>query len=260
MMGSPGAPDRACSRPDPEEWRESTARKYRTGADRQGRGRTLRDGDLRRWTRVDVLPVVCKQGVRGSSPLSSTGQKQNSNRESESTAAKYRNRDHVRCQTPVRAGARSSRVAAACGGIESRSWAWRRATEQEECLRQGPAGPVRRACGQRAESAVQCLLLPLVHGVSPAVWPAQNSATQSELVLPIIRPANGTERRLGVRVARTILWCRRCAYPRVLGGGIGARWIAGGSVDPLLGGDGWLPEGSGWPPAGGCGGEARFMR
>ena len=47
--------------------------------DLEGRGYTLRDGDLREWTRVDVLPVVCKQGVRGSSPLSSIGQDDNSN-------------------------------------------------------------------------------------------------------------------------------------------------------------------------------------
>jgi hypothetical protein len=48
---------------------ESTA----TGTDLEGRGYTLGDGDLRGWTWVDVVPVVCKQGVRGSSPLSSTG-------------------------------------------------------------------------------------------------------------------------------------------------------------------------------------------
>ena len=33
---------------------------------------TRRDPDLRLNARMDVLPVVCKQGVRGSSPLSST--------------------------------------------------------------------------------------------------------------------------------------------------------------------------------------------
>jgi hypothetical protein len=33
-----------------------------------------RDADLRRCTQPDAVPVVCKQGVRGSSPLSSTGQ------------------------------------------------------------------------------------------------------------------------------------------------------------------------------------------
>ncbi len=54
---------------------ESTA----TGADGGRFGWTLWDADLRGWTRVDVLPVVCKQGVRGSSPLGSTGQKHNSN-------------------------------------------------------------------------------------------------------------------------------------------------------------------------------------
>ena len=43
-----------------------------TGADPEGRGRTSGDGDLRVRMSVDVLPVVCKQGVRGSSPLNST--------------------------------------------------------------------------------------------------------------------------------------------------------------------------------------------
>ena len=47
---------------------ESTA----TGADGEASEGTLWDGDLRGWMLVDVWPVVCKQGVRGSSPLSST--------------------------------------------------------------------------------------------------------------------------------------------------------------------------------------------
>jgi hypothetical protein len=83
-----------------------------TGADAAGRGRTLRDGDPRVWTWVDVLPVVCKQGVRGSSPLSSTGQEHNSNSESESTAAKYSNRARRRC---VHAFEGDFALAVACG-------------------------------------------------------------------------------------------------------------------------------------------------
>jgi hypothetical protein len=45
---------------------ESTA----TGADAGGRARTREDGDLHRWTRVDVLPPDGMQEVSGSSPLS----------------------------------------------------------------------------------------------------------------------------------------------------------------------------------------------
>jgi hypothetical protein len=37
-----------------------------------GPGCTFQDGGLRGWTPVDVLPSVCKQGVGGSSPPSST--------------------------------------------------------------------------------------------------------------------------------------------------------------------------------------------
>ena len=58
-----------------------------TDRDLRGPGGMSRDSYLRGWTRVDVLPVVCKQGVRGSSPLSSTGQRHNSNSRIGSTAA-----------------------------------------------------------------------------------------------------------------------------------------------------------------------------
>jgi hypothetical protein len=54
---------------------ESTA----TGADLTGLVRTIWNGDLHRRTAVDVLPVDGMQEVRGSNPLSSTGQKRNSN-------------------------------------------------------------------------------------------------------------------------------------------------------------------------------------
>jgi hypothetical protein len=40
------------------------------------------DAELHRWTAVDVLPVVCKQRVRGLSPLNSGGQGHNSNSQS----------------------------------------------------------------------------------------------------------------------------------------------------------------------------------
>ena len=97
-VSTAGSPGRCGSR-----WRVqhgSTA----TGLYLSGPRWTSRDGDLRGWTWVDVLPVVCKQGVRGSSPLSSTGQRHNSNSRAVSTAAKYRNRDRVRCRTRVRGG------------------------------------------------------------------------------------------------------------------------------------------------------------
>ena len=41
---------------------------------------------------MDVVPPVCKQGVRGSSPLSSTGQRYNSNSQVPGTAGKYSSR------------------------------------------------------------------------------------------------------------------------------------------------------------------------
>jgi hypothetical protein len=59
------------------------------------------DGDLREWMPRDALPVVCKQGDRGSSPLSSTGQKHNSNGQADSTAAEYRNPGLDECRKRV---------------------------------------------------------------------------------------------------------------------------------------------------------------
>jgi hypothetical protein len=50
-----------------------------THLDAGGRVGTREDGDLHGWTRVDVLPPDGMQEVSGSSPLSSTGQKRNSN-------------------------------------------------------------------------------------------------------------------------------------------------------------------------------------
>ena len=73
----------------------------------EGRGYTLRDGDLRVWTWVDVVPVVCKQGVRGSSPLSSTGQKPNSKSRAHTGQVQQQSTatgTAVRCRTRVRAG------------------------------------------------------------------------------------------------------------------------------------------------------------
>ena len=50
-----------------------------THPDADGLAGTREDGDLHRDTRVDVLPPDGMQEVSGSSPLSSTGQEQNSN-------------------------------------------------------------------------------------------------------------------------------------------------------------------------------------
>ena len=46
------------------------------------------DGDLHGWTRVDVLPPDGMQEVRSSNLLSSTGQKQNSNRSNSEYSSK----------------------------------------------------------------------------------------------------------------------------------------------------------------------------
>ena len=53
---------------------------------------TWEDGDLHRWTRVDVLPPDGMQEVSGSSPLSSTGQKHNSNGSNSECSSKVRQR------------------------------------------------------------------------------------------------------------------------------------------------------------------------
>jgi hypothetical protein len=45
-----------------------------THTDRGGRAGTQEDGDLRGWTRVDVLPPDGRQEVRSSNLLSSTGE------------------------------------------------------------------------------------------------------------------------------------------------------------------------------------------
>ena len=62
------------------------------------------DGDLRVWTRVDVLPPDGMQEVSGSSPLSSTGQMPNSNRSNRSTAGKYSNGGRLGRPSCVRIG------------------------------------------------------------------------------------------------------------------------------------------------------------
>ena len=62
--------------------------------DGQGCARTVTCGygDLRVWTRVDVLPPDGMQEVSGSSPLSSTGQKLNSNRSNRQYGSKVQQR------------------------------------------------------------------------------------------------------------------------------------------------------------------------
>ena len=98
--------------------REQQHRSTATRPDGGGPQETRRDSDLREWTSMDALPVVCKQGVRGSSPLSSTGQNQNSNVRTESTAGKYSSSTLLKARTDVRIGALP-------GGEQLRAWAAR---------------------------------------------------------------------------------------------------------------------------------------
>ena len=92
--------------------------------------------------------LLCKQGVRGSSHLSSTGQKLNSNSRAKSTAAKYRNRGRARCRTCVRAGLRPrgrQRPVAQSLGLEMglRPLGWKNTFGR---------APLRPPCGLRAAS------------------------------------------------------------------------------------------------------------
>jgi hypothetical protein len=128
-----------------------------TGPDASGPPGTRTDADLRLNTAVDVLPVVCKQGVRGSSPLSSTGQRHNSNSRAESTAAKYSNRDRLRCRTRVRIGLCLAGGGAQIPGLGPQF----RATEQEERLWEGPVPLARRPTGSVLNLPFQGRLLPL---------------------------------------------------------------------------------------------------
>src|ERR1700722_6703310 len=67
---------------------ESTA----THPDAGGLAGTREDGDLQGWTPVDVLPPDGMQEVSGSSPLSSTGQKPNSNNSNSEYSRKVQQR------------------------------------------------------------------------------------------------------------------------------------------------------------------------
>ena len=62
-----------------QRWGTVQQKSTATHPDAGGRAGTREDGDLHGWTRVDVLPPDGMQEVSGSSPLSSTGQKRNSN-------------------------------------------------------------------------------------------------------------------------------------------------------------------------------------
>jgi hypothetical protein len=63
-----------------------------THLDAGGLAGTRKDGDLHGWTRVDVLPPDGMQEVSGSSPLSSTGQKPNSNESNSEYSSKVQQR------------------------------------------------------------------------------------------------------------------------------------------------------------------------
>ena len=128
--------------------RQPTAGKYSTEVPQQGRiqadaGRTLGDSDLRLWTAVDVLPVVCKQGVRGSSPLSSTGQRHNSNGRGRDYSSKVQQPGPRQMPHTRSSGASPSRPAE----HRSRVWAEFRAAEQGRTPSQNPAPPVQRSVG-----------------------------------------------------------------------------------------------------------------
>ena len=62
-----------------------------THPDAGGLAGTREDGDLHGGTRVDVLPPDGMQEVSGSSPLSSTVQKRNSNNSNSGYSRKYSN-------------------------------------------------------------------------------------------------------------------------------------------------------------------------
>src|SRR5450755_2494583 len=131
---------------------------------RCGVSRTLPDASVARSAATpQVETAICKQGIRGSSPLSSTGQRCNSNNRDDCTAAKYRNRD--RREMPH---TRSSRASPGCGleCTDPRSWAGIRAAEQEEPLRQSRAPPVRRPAGNVLNLPFQGWFLPLMQRVS----------------------------------------------------------------------------------------------
>ena len=94
-----------------------------TGVDAGGFAGTRADGDLRVWTWVDVVPVVCKQGVRGSSPLSSTGQRHNSNSRGREYSSKVPQPGSHGVPHRRSSGASPSRAAAAQECADPRFWA-----------------------------------------------------------------------------------------------------------------------------------------
>ena len=132
----------------------------------QGDAEDARDGDLRVWTRVDVVPVVCKQGVRGSSRLSFTGQKPNSKSRAHTSGP-------VQQQSTATGTARDTAhafdlgLALAGGGAQIPGLgAEFRATEQEERLWEGPVPLAPRPAGNVPNLPFQGWFLPLMQRVS----------------------------------------------------------------------------------------------
>ena len=83
------------------------------------------DGDLQRWTRVDVLPPDGMQEVSGSSPLSSTGQKQNSNRSNRQYSTKVQQRRPI--GPPYVCSDRACSPGRGCwqdSGFQTLNWRW----------------------------------------------------------------------------------------------------------------------------------------
>ncbi len=126
----------------------------------------------------DSPGVFCKQGVRGSSPLSSTGQKHNSNSRGGSTAARYRNRGRTGCRTRVRVGALPSPTAATRGAQSPGLWLGSGATEQGRTCSLGSAKTVERPASSILNLPFQDQLLPLRQRVNEG---QAISVTQGEI-------------------------------------------------------------------------------
>ena len=91
-----------------------------TRTDRGGRAGTGEDGDLHRWTRVDVLPPDGMQEVRSSNLLSSTAQKHNSNKSNSEYSSKIQQRRPDR--PPYVCSDRGSSRARTAGRTVQPSW------------------------------------------------------------------------------------------------------------------------------------------
>ncbi len=137
----PGAPSGCCAarRPlapcaivptrDAGQYSTEVPQPMRTEADGDERPCTVTCTDARWWT---VGLLFASRGVKGSTPLSSTGKRQNSNSRVPSTAGKYSSWDRMRSRTGVRRGASPRQQAARAGRPEVRRQRVLQSAEQEE--------------------------------------------------------------------------------------------------------------------------------